>query len=204
MAEVRHTFGLFQQEVIMSSSDRAAVVFTSKSIEHMCSDGGSQSWRMHQSHFGTFDYLICTRNRRREDVEGPEEHGSAFLIGKVRDIVPATGRDTPSKPRFLIRMSEAAIIRGKPDFWQWGRWPTHYDSLENLGINAADYDFKPLPDLSAEVRMMNGGVTGGSGISKPVPSSSRRSWREAVEHAKASLAAELDLAVAAIEISFKM
>src|SRR5580658_2300491 len=103
----------------MGSSNQAAVVFTFKSIEHICNDGGSQAWRMHQSHFGTFDYVICARNRRYKRVEGPEEHGSAFLIGKVRDIVPrteppddpATERDDPGKPRFLIRMTEAAIIR---------------------------------------------------------------------------------------------
>ena len=45
----------------MSSSDQVAVTFTYKSIERICSDGGTQSWRMHQSHFGTFGYVICAR-----------------------------------------------------------------------------------------------------------------------------------------------
>lgn len=187
----------------MSSSDQAAVVFTFKGIERICADGGTQSWRMHHSHFGTFEYVICARNRRREDVEGPEGHGSAFLIGKVRDIVPSTERNDPGKPRFLIRMTEAAIIRDRRGFWQWGRWPTHYDSLEALGIDPADYDFKPLPDLLAEVRQTAGGLRPAA-ASPPVPISGRGSWKESIDQAKASLAAELGVEVETIEIAVRM
>jgi len=191
----------------MGLSNQAAVVFTRKSIEHICSDGGTQGWRMHQSHFGRFDYVICTRNRRHEGVEGPEgpeEHGSAFLIGKVRDIVPSTGRDDPGKPRFLIRMTEAAIIRDKPGFWQWGRWPTHYDNLDALGIDPADYDFKTLPDLCAEVRKTSEVFATHEVISLSPSASGRRSWKESIEVAKSSLAAELGVEVAAIEIVVRM
>ena len=188
----------------MTASEQAAVVFTCKSIEHICAVGGTQSWRMHQSHFGTFDYVICARNRRREDVEGPEEHGSAFLIGKVRDIVPSTEPDDPGKPRFLIRMTEAAIIRDKPGFWQWGRWPTHYDSLDALGIDPSDYDFKSLPKLLAEIRQTSEGLDAPAAPAQPLPASRRRSWKESIEHAKTSLATELGVDVEAIEIAVRM
>lgn len=188
----------------MTQSNQAAVVFTFKSIQRICTDGGTQSWRMHQSHIGAFEYVICARNRRREGVEGPEEHGSAFLIGKVRDIVPSTEHSDPNKPRFLIRMTEAAIIRDKPEFWQWGRWPTHYDSLDTLGINAADYDFKPLPDLLAEVRQTSEGWIAPMALIQPQPAPGRRNWRESIEHAKSSLAAELGVDLEAIEIAVRM
>jgi hypothetical protein len=188
----------------MTASEQAAVVFTFKSIEHICTVGGTQSWRMHQSHFGTFDYVICARNRRREDVEGPEEHGSAFLIGKVRDIVPSTEHDDPDKPRFLIRMTEAAIIRDKLGFWKWGRWPVHYDSLDALGIDPSDYDFKPLPELLAGIRQTSEGLDELAAPSLLVPAPGRRSWKEAIEHAKTSLATELGLNVEAIEIAVRM
>ena len=189
----------------MTASKQAAVVFTFKSIEHICADGGTQSWRMHQSHFGTFDYVICARNRRREDVEGPEEHGSAFLIGKVRDIVPSTEHNDPDKPRFLIRMTEAAIIRDKPGFWQWGRWPTHYDSLDALGIDPSDYDFKPLPELLAEIRQTSDGLDASAAPALPLSASGRRrSWKESIDHAKTSLATELGVDVEAIEIAVRM
>lgn len=188
----------------MSASGKAAVVFTFKSIEHICEVGGTQSWRMHQSHFGAFDYVVCARNRRHEGVEGPEEHGSAFLIGKVRDIVPSTEHDDPAKPRFLIRMTEAAIIRNKPQFWQWGRWPTHYDTLDALGVDPSDYDFKPLPELLAEVRRLSEGLDKPAAPSLPRLTSGRRSWKESIEYAKASLAIELGVDVEAIEIAVRM
>lgn len=188
----------------MTASEKAAVVFTFKSIEHICEVGGTQSWRMHRSHFGAFDYVICTRNRRRENVEGPEEHGSAFLIGKVRDIVPSTEHDNPTKPRFLIRMTEAAIIRDKPGFWRWGRWPTHYDSLDALGIDPSDYDFKPLPELLVEIRRKSGGLHLPAAPALPSPASGRRSWKESIEHAKASLAIELGVEAESIEITVRI
>ncbi len=188
----------------MSASEQAAVVFTFKSIEHICEVGGTQSWRMHQSHFGTFDYVICARNRRRENVEGPEEHGPAFLIGKVRDIVPSTEHNNPAKPRFLIRMTEAAIIRDKPGFWQWGRWPTHYDSLDALGIDPSKYVFKPLPELLAELQKESEGLNVPATPVLPSRAFSRRSWKESIEHAKTSLAAELGVDVEAIEIAVRM
>src|SRR5215217_205721 len=95
---------------------KAAIVFTYKSVEHILKDGGTQSWRMHPSHIGTFSYVVCARNRRNAEVEGPEAHGSAFLIGRVRDVVPSTDpaviaeTQKTGKKRFLIRMAEAAII----------------------------------------------------------------------------------------------
>jgi hypothetical protein len=187
----------------MTASEKAAVVFTFKSIEHICKVGGTQSWRMHQSHFGTFGYVICARNRRRENVEGPEEHGSAFLIGKVRDIVPSTVHNDPAKPRFLIRMSEAAIIRDKPGFWQWGRWPTHYDSLEALGIDPSNYVFKPLPEMLAEIRKEHASLNASVAPTLPPPATGS-SWKEAIERAKTSLAIELGVDVEAIEISVRM
>ena len=132
---------------------KAAVVFTFKSVERIIGvDGGTQSWRLHRSHIGTFDFVICTRNQS-PDAEGPEQHRSAFLIGKVRDIVPSTEQE-PGHPyqRYLIRMSEAALITDKPEFWQFGRWPLHIDTLEALGIDPERYDFKSLRDLMQEIR----------------------------------------------------
>jgi hypothetical protein len=134
-------------------------------------------------------------------VEGPEEHGSAFLIGKVRDIVPSTEVHDPAKPRYLILMSEAAIIRDKPRFWNWGRWPTHFDDLEALGVNPSNYEFKPLPDLMEETRKTSVGLP--SKLNAP-PSPIFRGWRDAIGRAKASLAAELGVEIRDIEITVRM
>jgi hypothetical protein len=184
-------------------SNLAAVVFTSKSIEQICHAGGTQSWRMHHSHIGTFDYVICTKNRRRHDVQGSEEHGSAFLIGKVQDTVLSTDTRDPNKPRFLIRMAEAAIIKGKPHFWQWGRWPVHFEDLTSLGIDPTDYDFKPLRNLLKEVQLSSGGLVPPSPRSAAQPTGPS-SWKEAIDRAKLALAADLAVDAEAIEISVRM
>lgn len=186
---------------------KAAVVFTFKSVERIIGvDGGTQSWRLHRSHIGTFDFVICTRNQS-PDAEGPEQHRSAFLIGKVRDIVPSTEQE-PGHPyqRYLIRMSEAALITDKPEFWQFGRWPLHIDTLEALGIDPERYDFKSLRDLMQEIRQTAASL-GVPPLALPPPP--RRpaplsGWRERVDRAKADLAAEFGLDPGAIEITVRM
>jgi hypothetical protein len=188
---------------------KAAVVFTYKSIERILRDGGTQSWRMHPSHIGAFEYVVCARNRRHALVEGPEEHGSAFLIGRVRDVVPSTDPEViertrvTGRKRFLIRMAEAAII-DVPKFWQWGRWPTHYGNLDDLGIDPSKIDFKPLSDLLREIRENTripttarpAGTT-----SSPAPA---QSWRDLIEAAKIGLGAQLGVDASSIEITVRM
>jgi hypothetical protein len=101
-------------------------------------------------------------------------------------------------------MTEAAIIRDKPNFWQWGRWPTHYDDLNALGIDPAKYDFKPLPDLLAEVQQTSGGLILPSTPSLRQPATSARSWKDSIDRHKTSLAAELGVDVDTIEIAVRM
>ena len=148
---------------------------------------------MHASHIGTFDYVICTRNRRHTNpnAEGPEEHGSAFLIGKVLDVVPSTDPEwiaeakRGGKRRYLIRMAEAATI-DLPKFWQWGHWPTHYDELDKLGIDLTSIDFKPLSNLLAERRNDTEVSSGSPACSGPLQRS-RDGWRDLISDAKVSL-----------------
>lgn len=191
---------------------KAAVVFTFKSVERIIGvDGGTQSWRLHRSHIGTFDYVIGTRNQCA-DAEGPEAHRSAFLIGKVRDIVPSTEPYTlqpghPPYKRYLIRMSEAALITDKPEFWQFGRWPLHIDTLGALGIDPDKYDFKTLQDLIQEIRKTSESLWGPPLAPLPPPPRGPApfsGWRERVDRAKADLAAEFGLDPGAIDITVRM
>lgn len=188
-------------------NNQAAVVFTFKSVEHILRDGGTQSWRMHPSHIGTFSYVVCARNRRHADVEGPEEHGAAFLIGKVRDVVPSTDpeviRDTPKtgKKRYLIRMTEAATIN-ESGFWKWGRWPTHFDDLGKLGIDPTKIKFRPIADLLAHVTATERQAATVSANSRASLPAGR--WRDVIEAAKANLGAQLGVGVNDIEITVRI
>jgi hypothetical protein len=55
------------------------------------------------------------RNSFAKWSKGPEAHRSAFLVGKISDVVPA-----PKRPeRFLIQFSDYALIT-VPDVWMKG------------------------------------------------------------------------------------
>jgi hypothetical protein len=185
---------------------QAAVVFTFKSIERILTDGGTQSWRMNRAHMGTFGHVITCRNQSAE-AEGPEPHGSAFLIGKVRDIVPSTEphaiveTQQTGKQRYLIRMTEAALIPDRPGIWQWGRWPMHIDTLAALGIDPNDYVFKPLEELLSNIKKTSPASAPGL---PPAAAGFGSGWRERIDRAKVSLAADLGVDPGALEITVRL
>ena len=174
------------------TSTAAAVVFTFKSIDRIAREEGTQSWRMHKSKIGSFGYVICARNRRREEVEGPEPHGSAFLIGRVRDVVLCDDAPERTLPRYKVRISEAATI-DIPNFWRWGRWPVHYEDLGSLNIDPDTLAFKPLcefaeiaPNLAVKLN--------------PVAVD----WHSVIEVAKRDLGLKLGVRPSSIEIAVRM
>jgi hypothetical protein len=113
-------------------------VLTYKSVETIVRDGGSQSWALDRVRASRCDYVVACRNRRNPDAEGAEEHGTAFLVGKVKDVVPS---DTPG--RWLILISEYAQVNW-PDQWS-GRNPVAYWKDSNFKDPNGDfYDFKNL------------------------------------------------------------
>lgn len=92
--------------------------------------------------------MLC-RNAYHPDVEGTEDHGSAFMVGKVKDVVPST----ETIDRWLVTFSEYALCDFK-DNWE-GRNPVSYwtttdflpDPQEGYdGIDFSALDFKPMPE----------------------------------------------------------
>jgi hypothetical protein len=125
-------------------SNEAIVVFTSKSLERMVSEGGTSSWRLNRNNARQRSYVVCTRNAYADDAEGSEEHRSAFLVGKIKDIVHAPGE---AADRFLILFSEYAKVNF-PETWRNDRNPVRYATLEELGIDAQTLDWKSMPEVS--------------------------------------------------------
>ena len=70
-------------------ANNVAVVFTFKSIERLLREGGTSSWRLRRSNARACEFAVCTRNARDSRTEGPEPHQSAFMVGKVKDVVPS-------------------------------------------------------------------------------------------------------------------
>ena len=121
-------------------SDEAAVVFTAKSVERILCEGGTSSWRLDRNHARQCVFAVCTRNANADWVEGPEAHHSAFLVGKIRDVVPAPDSDG----RYLIQFSEYARVN-IPDAWKGDRNPVKYASLKDIGIDPSSLKWEPMP-----------------------------------------------------------
>ena len=123
-----------------AASSSAIVVFTGKSLEHILLDGGSQSWVLDRNNARRCGHLVCCRSGV-EWVEGHELRGSAFLIGRIADVVPST--ENPA--RWLVRISEYASV-SVPDVWKGWRNPVRYADLAELGINIKRLRFHSMSD----------------------------------------------------------
>jgi hypothetical protein len=117
------------------------VIFTAQSIENILKIGGSSAWRLDRNHARKCQFAVCTRNAKADWVQGPEDHHSAFLVGKIKDVVPHAGRDG----RFVVEFSEYALVN-VPDVWKGDRNPIRYaSSLEFLEIEPSTLKWKPMP-----------------------------------------------------------
>lgn len=129
-----------------------AIVFTGKPLELVVFQGGSASWRAVPHRARQCEFVICTRNTRAKWSDGPEDHGSAWMIGRVSgvDDAPEEENKDPSKPRYRFRFSEYALLDYKDpkfqNFWKGYHWPVHYTTLEDVGIDVAGLDWQPMPD----------------------------------------------------------
>jgi hypothetical protein len=152
-------------------------VLTSKSVETIIADGGSQSWALDRGRAARCDYLVACRNAN-DNPEGSEPHRMAFLVGKVSDVVAST----ETEGRFKILISEFVRIEVAEGWEEGRRNPVAYykdcDFTDNAG---KPIDFKALSyeKLDAAVR----GLT--------------------VAEAKAGLAAAFSLPESAIEITIR-
>lgn len=109
-------------------------VMTSKSVETILSDGGTQSWALDRNRAARCDYVVMCRNAKAREMRGSEAHGTAFMVGKVKDVVAST--ETPN--RWLILIREYALTN-VPDQWS-GRNPVSYWSERDF----PDIDFSGL------------------------------------------------------------
>lgn len=118
-------------------------VLTYKSIETILATGGTQSWALDRERARNCEFAVVCRNANTRDAQGPEAHGSAFMVGRVKDVVPST----ESPGRWLVTFSEYALIEW-PDEWE-GRNPVAYyrtdDYHEDYDFDALE--FQPMPVL---------------------------------------------------------
>jgi hypothetical protein len=131
----------------MATKD-VVLVFTRKTVNRILQDGGSKSWRLRPDKTLRCKYVVCTRNTKGS--EGTEEHRAAFLVGKVKDVVPL-----PEYPgRFLIRFTEYAEVKEREVWPEKIRNPVHYDYQEKVRrIDFRTLKFKPMPGHTRSDRL---------------------------------------------------
>lgn len=113
-------------------------VLTYKSIDTILATGGTQSWALDRNRAARCDYVVVCRNAKTRNPEGPEPHGSAFLVGKVKDVVPST----ETEGRWLILISEYALVN-EPDEWI-GRNPVAYWKDDDYKIDFKSLEYKTV------------------------------------------------------------
>jgi hypothetical protein len=129
------------QEIIM--------VFTAKTKQLILDEGGTSSWVLDCNRAKLANYVICTRNTKRiiGGKKGNEEHQSAFLVGKTKDVIPC-----PQVPkRYLIQFSEYAII-DVPNMWKGDRNPVIYynagdEAIAEVDFNSLDWQIMPTQQI---------------------------------------------------------
>lgn len=118
-------------------------VFTYRTREEIISSRGSEAWALNPQNAQRCRYLVCTRNRYTHPADsGPEEHGAAFLIGKISLVEPS-----PERPdRYIIRFNEYALLDPQPVVWPGSRNPVWYlDNLADLHIDETSLVWQPVP-----------------------------------------------------------
>ncbi|AYJ48573.1 hypothetical protein [Rhodococcus sp. P1Y] len=165
----------------MTTSEDTVAVFTGKSLDSILREGGSQSWKLDAGRARKCHYVVCTQNAHNVEAyaDGTEDHGSAFLVGRISRIVPATAGE-PS--RWKIQFSEYARI-SIPNVWTGDRNPVRYTTLVDLGIDLRGAKFEKFEDQSTSAQAPTIAVAGLT-----------------IRQAKAGLARTYDVDVDAIEI----
>ena len=128
---------------------RTLVVFTYRPIATILAERGSQAWSLNAGNARRCTYIVCTRNRYFPDA-GPdeqaaaqEEHGAAFLVGRITIVEPSPLRSD----RHIVRFNEYALLDPQPVLWPGARNPVWYvDDIESLDIEPDTLNWLAIPD----------------------------------------------------------
>ncbi len=181
----------------------AMAIFAGKSVDTTQADGGTQSWIIDPKRARRCRYVVLCRNTNPDyPPEYNVPHGSAFMVGKIANVVRPTpdpraaaeGRDHrwPDEERWKILFSEFAHV-SIPNVWGGWRNPVKYTSMAELGIDPDSLDFHPMPELPPveEVEEHN------------APATPTQNAPLTIAEAKMALAATYGVAPEAIEITIR-
>ena len=126
---------------MLSIMNESILVFTHRSIDFLTKLNGSTSWQLNQQRAMLCDYVICVRNTNSALAEKDFPHSSAFLVGKISNVVQSLNlpRD---EHRYMIEFEEYAEV-SIPDVWQRWRSPVIYKNTNEIE-NTHNLDFDSL------------------------------------------------------------
>jgi hypothetical protein len=128
-------------------------------------------------------------------VEGNEAHHSAFLVGKVLDVIPCAAtpeNNEGEKDRYLIRFSEFALVN-VPEYWEGDRNPVVYRSFADLGMDPSTLKWESMPEPANAAGDHGGAHSIQSGAVHPLT----------MAEAKKGLALTFNVAPESIEITIR-
>jgi hypothetical protein len=127
------------------------------------------------------------RNAYTDWGDGKEAHGTAFMVGRIADVVPST----ETEGRWLVTFDQYARI-DIPDVWQGWRNPVKYTTLDKLGVSLQGVTFQPMPPIDADGE-----------ISLEPHNGDKQAFRLTISEAKRGLAASFGVPPDAVEITIR-
>jgi hypothetical protein len=165
------------------------MVLTSKSFETMIREGGSGNWKANEESVRRCKWLVAVRNRHSDWSEGKEDHGTAFLIGRIVGVKPS-----PKPGRLVIVFDQYAVL-DRPATWPAGfRNPVAYTSLKDLGLKSDELKWKVFPGNPSQPAGKPK-ADGEAGFQRP---------SVVLEKAKLMIAESLSIAPSAVRISIQI
>jgi hypothetical protein len=129
-------YDVVDQEVSMSN---VVSVLTQETAEAIIAAGGTEPWTLNQKRASSSDFLVCCRKVSNPPT-GEEEVGTAFLIGKIKDVVPS--EVVPD--RWKIVISEFASVKWPGQWILERKNPVAYYKTEEYAHNGKAIDFDKL------------------------------------------------------------
>jgi hypothetical protein len=118
----------------------AVFVLTSKSLHTMIEEGGSGDWRAKEESIRRRRWIVGVRNRHSDWSQGEEDHGAAFIIGRIVGV-----KASASEPHRLVIQFDKYAHVNVPNAWSGSRNPVVYRNLSDLGIDPETLDWEDFP-----------------------------------------------------------
>lgn len=136
----------------MSTTDtRCVAVFTARSPQRILQEGGSQAWTLDAARVRTLPFIVCVQNQNNPDrdfSDASEPHGSAFLVGRISDVIPSP--EGPNSGRWMIQINKYSTVQN-PKVWQGWRNPVKYGRLEDFDIDVSKLVFHSVAEIQKDL-----------------------------------------------------